>query len=446
MLQAREAQLMIFQQIKFAIIPTLIVILTWTCSQPALAQLEFEQEPILYQTHPPNDPVARLTRKLNTGETALAFDERFGYLPALLKELNVPQSSQMLVFSKTSFQLRRISRQRPRALYFNDEISIGFVQDGDVLEISSVDPQQGAMFYTLSQEPSEQPVILRDKGQCLICHASSRTQNVPGHLVRSVFADLGGQPQYGSGTFSTDHKSPFSERWGGWFVTGTHGDMRHMGNVASTSKLNPEELDREAGANVTDLSEFVKTAPYLQPTSDLVALMVLEHQTQVHNLITRANYEARHSAYYDGIMNAAFKDRPADYVSETTQRRIASAGDKLLDYLLFRDEFQLTAPVKGVSQFADEFAGLGMRDKQGRSLRDFDLKRRLFKYPCSYLIYSPAFDQLPNPVKAYVSGRLLEVFTRKDIQDDYSHLSLEDRANILQILKDTKPDLFSVEQ
>jgi hypothetical protein len=265
---------------------------------------------------------------------------------------------------------------------------------------------------------------------------------VPGHLVRSVYPDSSGQPQFGSGTFTTDHTSPFSERWGGWFVTGTHGDMRHMGNVTSASKQDPEALDREAGANVTDLSDFIKTSNSLEPTSDLVALMVLEHQTQMHNFITLANYEARHAAFYDGIMNAAFKDRPADYVSETTTRRIASAGDKLLDYLLFKDEFRLTSPIKGVSAFAEDFTNRGPRDSKGRSLRDFDLQTRLFKYPCSYLIYSPAFDHLPKPVKTYVSQRLLDVLTRKDTQDKYPHLTLEDRANILEILNDTKPDLF----
>jgi hypothetical protein len=412
----------------------------------ASAQSDFEREPISYETRTPNDRITKLTENLNSGKTKLDYDEKFGYLPALLKALDVPQSSQMLVFSKTSFQLRRISRSKPRALYFNDDVYIGFVQNGDVLEISSADPEQGAIFYTLSQEETEKPLPLRDKGQCLICHASSRTQNVPGHLVRSVFPDASGQPQLGSGTFTTDHKSQFSERWGGWFVTGTHGNMRHMGNVTTTSRDNPEALNREAGANVTELSGLLKTSAYLEPTSDLVALMVLEHQTQMHNFITQANYEARHAAFYDGIMNEAFKDRPADYVSETTTRRIASAGDKLVDYLLFKDEFQLTSPVKGVSAFMEDFAQHGPRDSQGRSLRDFDLQTRMFKYPCSYLIYSEAFNHLPNPMKAYVSQKLLEVLTRKDTQDEYPHLTLEDRANILQILKETKPELFSAQQ
>ncbi len=407
------------------------------------AQVEFEREPILYETKPPQDPIARLIKRLKLGESKLAYDEKLGYLPALLKELEIPASSQMLVFSKTSFQLRRISPRRPRALYFNDDTYVGFVQNSDMLEISSVDPQQGAIFYTLSQEPAGVPVVLRDKGQCLICHASSRTQNVPGHLVRSVFPDADGQPQFGSGTFTTDDRSPFSERWGGWYVTGTHGGMRHMGNATTASRQNPEALDREAGANVTELSKRVDTSPYLEPTSDIVALMVLEHQTQMHNLITRANYEARHAAHYDRVMNAAFDDRPADYESETTKRRIASAGDKLLDSLLFKDEFPLTSEVKGVSSFARDFASRGPRDKRGRSLRDFDLHRRLFKYPCSYLIDSASFDGLPKPIKTHVVRRLHEVLTRKDADDEFKHLSREDRANILAILNDTKPNLFA---
>ncbi len=431
---------MIPQNKRLAAVTTLLGLLSFPSL--AFAQMEFDREPILYETRTPTDRVSKLAEELKLGKTVLAYDEKFGYLPAVLEALDVPRSSQMLVFSKTSFQLRRISRTKPRAIYFNDEVYIGYVQNGDVLEVSSADPELGAVFYTLSQDQTEPPVFLRDKGQCIICHASSRTQNVPGHLVRSVYPDQSGQPQFGSGTFTTDHKSPFSERWGGWFVTGTHGAMRHMGNVTSASKQDPEALDREAGANVTDLSDLIKTSNSLEPTSDLVALMVLEHQTQMHNFITNANYEARHAAFYDGIMNAAFKDRPADYVSETTTRRIASAGDKLLDYLLFKDEFQLTSPIKGVSAFAEDFAQRGPRDGKGRSLRDFDLQKRLFKYPCSYLIYSPAFDHLPKPVKAYVSQKLLEVLTRKDTQDKYPHLTLEDRANILEILKETKPDLF----
>jgi hypothetical protein len=409
---------------------------------PARAQLDFERPPIDYHQQPTQDPVAKLQSALDAGEATLEYDPEHGYLPSLLRLLEVPQSSQMLVFSKTSFQLRKITPQRPRAIYFNDNVYLGWVQHGDVIEVSAVDPQQGGIYYTLSQEPAETPKFVRDRGQCLTCHASSRTQGVPGHLVRSVFADRSGQPMLGSGTFTTDHRSPFDERWGGWYVSGTHGAMRHMGNVLAGDRDRPESLDREAGANVNDLASLLKVEPYLEPTSDIVALMVLEHQTQMHNLLTLANYEARSAAHYDRIMNEAF-ERPADHQSESTQRRIASVGEKVLQYLLFSEEFQLTSPVQGASKFAEEFAAGGKRDPQGRSLRDFDLHRRLFKYPCSYLIDSPSFDSLPAPVKSYLAKRLDEVLTGKDQTPEFAHLSAEDRRNIREILEATKPDLFS---
>jgi hypothetical protein len=409
---------------------------------PSWGQLDFEREPIDYHGRPVNDPVAKLQAALDAGEATLEYDAERGYLPALLERLNVPPSSQMLVFSKTSFQLRKISPQRPRAIYFSDDMYVGYVQRGDVLELSAVDPELGAVFYTLSQEKSETPRFVRDRGQCLTCHASSRTQGVPGHVVRSVFADRSGQPQLGSGTFTIDHRSPFEQRWGGWYVTGEHGAMRHMGNVTAADRDRPENLDRESGANVTDLKPLVNVDPYLVPTSDLAALMVLEHQAQMHNLLTYAAYETRSAEHYDAIMNEAF-GRPADHQSETTQRRIASAGERALQYLLFGEEFQLTSPVKGVSAFAEEFAAAGPRDGRGRSLRDFDLQRRLFKHPCSYLIYSPAFDALPAAMKSYLGRRLHEVLTGEDQSPPFAHLSPEDRQSILEILQETKPDLFA---
>jgi hypothetical protein len=409
---------------------------------PAAAQTDFERPPIDYHNTPTQDAVARLQSRIDAGEVTLDWDEQHGYLPAVLQFLDVPVSSQMLVFSKTSLQLRRINPTHPRAVYFSDDTYVGWVQHGDVVEISTVDPQQGAMFYTLAQEQTSSPRFVRDKGQCLTCHASSRTQGVPGHLVRSVFTARDGQPQLGSGTYTTDHRSPLDERWGGWYVTGTHGTMRHMGNVLSENKLYPEKINREAGANVTELSEYIDTTPYLEPTSDIVALMVLEHQSQMHNLLTLASYETRMATHYDGIMNEAL-GRPADYQSESTQRRIASAGDRLLRYLLFCEEFPLTAPVEGVSEFPASFVARGPHDRQGRSLRDLDLQQRLFKYPCSYLIFSPAFEALPGPMKSYVTGRLRAILDGRDPSPEFAHLSASDRRVIREILTDTKPALLA---
>jgi hypothetical protein len=261
-------------------------------------------------------------------------------------------------------------------------------------------------------------------------------------LVRSVFSDERGQPQIGSGTFSTDHRSPLDERWGGWYVTGTHGRMRHMGNVLARDRTRPEQLDRDAGANITDLSAFVDTQPYLAPTSDIVALMVLEHQVQMQNYLTLAGYETRHAQFYDQVMNEAL-DRPADYQSESTLRRVAAAGDKVLKYLLFAEEFPLTSPVSGSAEFRRDFEGRGLRDSHGRSLRDLDLEHRLLKYPCSYLIYSETFDRLPAPVHGYVTGRLYRILTGEDDDPAFERLSLDDRRAVLEILSETRPGLWT---
>lgn len=407
----------------------------------ANAQLEFEGAPIHYETALVSDPVAQLQQKLDRSEAALKWDEKHGWLPSVLDQLDISQSSQLLVFSKTSLQLRRIMPSRPRALYFNDETYIGWVQRGDVVEVSTVDPRQGAIFYTLKQQITDSPKFVRDRGQCLICHASSRTKGVPGHLVRSVYPSRDGQPHFGLGTITTDHSTPFEKRFGGWYVTGSHGEMRHLGNaIADDNRRDP--IDPEPGANRKSLGQLVRTTPYLQPTSDLVALMVLEHQSQMHNLITRASFETRRAKHHDAVMNAALK-RPADYSSESTGRRIDSAAEKLVEYLLFADEFRLTSSVAGVSEFAAEFSDIGPRDSKGRSLRDFDLQTRMFRYPCSFLIYSEAFDALPEPMLDAVYSRLFAVLndeTEFTADDEFAHLSRSDRMAIREILAETKPE------
>lgn len=406
----------------------------------ALAQIEIDREPILYSSADVHDPVAGLQQRLDAGQAKLAFDGPRGYLESLLEQLDVPPSSQVLVFSKTSFQQRLISPRAPRALYFNDDVYVGFVQHGDVLELSAMDPRQGAIFYTLAQEDDGRPRFVRDRGNCLTCHASSRTHDVPGHLVRSVYPSLSGLPHFGAGTFRTNHASPLNERWGGWYVTGTHGRQRHMGNVVSRDRQRPENLDVESGANRTSLEGLVDTAPYLTPHSDIVALMVLEHQTEMHNLITHANFSARTALHQAAGMNKIL-ERPEDYLSESTERRLDNAAEKVVRYLLFEDEAELNDPIQGTSGFAEEFAARGPFDHRGRSLRQFDLRRRLFKYPCSYLIYSAGFDALPAQVKERVYRRLWDVLTGDDVSEPFAHLSAADRQAILEILRETKDDL-----
>ncbi len=404
------------------------------------ADLPYEQEPIDYLKASVDDPIARLQQRLDAGEAKLNYDDQRGYLPAVLEQLGISTTSQTLVFSKTSFQRQRISRRTPRALYFNDDTYIGYVQHGEVVEISTTDPRQGAVFYTLSQQRVDKPVFLRQTHDCLLCHSSSKTEEVPGHLVRSVYPDASGQPVFSAGTFTTNHASPLRDRWGGWFVTGKHGAQTHMGNVTVTDRQRPENLDRAAGANRLSVEGLIDAAPYLTPHSDIVALMVLEHQTKMHNLITAANYHARLALHYEAGLNKAL-DRPAESISASTMRRIHSPAEKLVKYLLFCEEAPLAEPIQGSTRYAAEFAARGPRDRQGRSLRDFDLKRRLFKYPCSYEIYSEAFDQLPPLTRQYVYDRLRQVLTGEDQGSDFAHLSAEDRQAIFEILLETKTDL-----
>lgn len=400
------------------------------------AQDAINFKPILYWKTAPNDPIAKLQKKISNGTVQLRFNGSNGYLESVLKALKVPINSQVLVFSKTSSQLRMISPQTPRAIYFNDDVYVGWIPGAELLELSSVDPKQGAMFYTLKQVQAETTVFQRDNGNCLVCHNSPRTHGVPGHLLRSVYSSNHGQPYYGMGTFTTTQASPFSERWGGWYVTGSHGSLRHMGN--STLTKNNDELVLDQGANQVDVSSRFRVSQYLSKHSDLVALMILGHQTEMHNYITLANYQTRQALHQNEFMNRALERAP-DFVSESTDRRINQAVEKLLQHMLFVDEFPLTEKLSGTSGFANSFQVKGRQDRLGRSLRELDLKNRLFKYPCSYLIHSDAFSQLPSTARNRLYRRLWTILINKD--PHYAEISREDRKAVLDILRDTKPDL-----
>jgi hypothetical protein len=348
----------------------------------------------------------------------------------------------LLVFTKTSLQRHRIGPSRPRAIYFGDDAYVGFCQGGDVLEVTAVDPSLGAVFYTLDQKSPTRPRFTRQNDTCTICHSSSANQGLPGNLVRSLYSDEDGQPVLSAGSHRIDHTSPFEQRWGGWYVTGTSGKQKHMGNYILQGNQDPAGIDNSKGMNVTDLSDRFKTNAYLTPHSDIVALMVLEHQAEMQNLIGRANLLTRMALYEEASINQAL-GRPADYRSDSTISRIKGAGEPLVKYMLFSGEAKLTERVRGPSRFAEEFSKRGPRDRRGRSLRDFDLEHRLFVYPCSYLIYSEAFDALPAPMKDYVYRRLWEVLSGTDTSENFRHLTAADRRAILEILRESKPNLPS---
>ena len=360
---------------------------------------------INYRGEDTTDPVSRLSRRIAHGEVQLQYSPKFGYLLSFLKELGISVTSQSLVFSKTSLQVDRISPAHPRALFFNDDVYVGLVRGGP-LEFMAVDPQKGATFYILDQKANAPPVPVRKFEDCWHCHMTANTLFVPGFLARSVHVTREGEPLMNEATFLTDHTSALAERLGGWYVTGATA-VTHMGNATSPA----------ATATPLDFKRRVDLSHYPAQTSDAVALMVLDHQLKLHNLITRLGYEA--------------KLNPSE---------LAAMIERTLRYLLFIDEAPLNSPVSA-SDFRTEFENRGPKDGRGRSLRDFNLKDRLFRYPCSFLIYSQAFDSLPPAAKDPLLRRLWQILSGEDRSPSYSSLSPTDRRAVLEILVATKPSL-----
>lgn len=379
-----------------------------------------------------HDPVTELARRLASGKEKLAFDAERGYLPAILKALDLPLSSQVLVFSKTSLQHKYINPQTPRAIFFNDNVYAGFVPDGGLMELSSVDPEHGAVFYTIDQLRGSIPHLVRGE-DCLQCHATPATLGVPGHMVRSVFTRPDGNAVLRAGSYLTDHRSTIEERWGGWYVTGKTENDTHMGNAFLRESEEGMGFNRNAGSNVTELKGRFHGERYLSQHSDLVALMVLEHQARLHNLIARLRREA-----------LAEPEQLALLTKSQFKSPLVERAEELLRYLLFADEVALKGPVSGTSTFTHDFMKRGPRDAKGRSLRDFNLKTRMFRYPCSYLIYSPAFDALPIGVKTYLYRRMREVFSGADTSKAFAGLSKADRLTAAEILRSTKAEFATI--
>jgi len=395
------------------------------------------------------DPVARLGQALAEGRETLAYDTAWGYLPALLEALEIPVSSQGLIFSRTSLQTDRIATWSPRAVYFNDDVYVGGVQEGPILEVAAVDPDDGARFYTLTQRPDGTPRFQEETTTCLMCHESELTGGVPGFLMLSTLADRSGYPVTEFHAGSTTHATPLEDRWGGWYVTGDAGEQGHAGNIRSERTVH--EIDdrarhlagmRPGPETATDtLDAFFYTDAYLTPHSDVVALLVLTHQVHVHNLITVAAHEAEEAMRDQrAIVSTTGRAVPEDGYLPATRARLRRVSEELVQGLLLADEAPLQGPVRGTSGFRREFEARGPFDARGRSLRELDLETRLFRWPMSFLVYSDAFAALPAVVKELVVTRLESVLSGREGAVAYRHLTPELRQGIREILRETLPD------
>jgi hypothetical protein len=402
-----------------ALVVAVAVFTIGTAAQRAGAFGESRDHPAIgYSDGPVATAVTALVDSIARGRTTLSYDPVSGYLRSLLDALAIPIESQVLVYSETSFQARRISRQNPRAVFFNDRVAVGFVRGGDILEIAAQDPRQGTIFYELPQRDTA-PVAITRNDKCLACHLSWDTLAVPGPLVLSVLPRRS-DDEYANGGI-VNHTTPLADRWGGWFVTGTRVPAQQMGNLELLQPDMPAAGPTPVAAP-RSVEGLFDLRGYPSTHSDVVALMLLEHQAHATNLITRAGWEYRVAA-----------PRPGGPLPP----RVAEAVDALVDYLLFVDEAPLATPIRGASGFAEKFAAAGPRDRKGRSLRELQLDNRLMRYPCSYMIDSPVFAGLPEGVKTAVFARVSSILAT-DHSRKYAHLTPADRAAITEILRDTR--------
>ncbi len=423
--------------------PCLALALLASLSVTGLAQSEYEYDkpPVSYSDTPPNQAVTQLEARIAKGELSLTGDGK-AVLRELLGLLKVPEESQVLVYSKTSFQTDLIRPTNPRCLYFNENTYIGWVPGG-LMEVTVVDPKIGPVFYTFDPEGKkklEGKRFMRDE-QCLNCHGGTYTNATPGVFIRSVHTTAEGGTWLHLGSRIIDHTSPLEERWGGWYVTGQHGNARHMGNMFSREEKGKLIEDTEAGANVSDLAKYFDTGLYPKKTSDIVALMTLEHQCVMQNTLTRADFQTRRTLHMQQSLQRDLDEPVTAEPTGSTLRGFQSCARDVMDNLFFKGEAALPdGGIEGSEAFQTAFLAGAPKSKAGRSLREFQLLNRIFKYRCSYMVYSTTWQNLNAPFKKLLYDQLGLVLRGRDEEKRYAYLSNFERSEILKILADTLPD------
>lgn len=418
----------------------IVLALAATLVSEARGANDYENAPIHYSTTTPNDAAQELMRRMEAGSVKIDRRDAWSVLRDLCRQFDIPEASQVLVFSKTSKQNHLIDPQTPRLIWFGDNAYLGYCLGGSI-EVATIDPLLGPVFYLL--EPNvrpDQPLVFERDQSCLSCHGGPFSPDVPGVLVRSVFPGREGHPIMSRGSTVVDTTTPFEDRWGGWYVTGSHGAGRHRGNTTLDERDDNDAIDPEPGANRTDLSAFFDTQPYPAPTSDIVALMVLEHQTSTQNVLTKAHHAALRAMHRQQSLQRELGEPVLAEPTGTALRIIDNAALQVLDALLFKDEATLPdGGIDGDPAFQEQFARHAPRSADGRSLKDFQLLTRLFKHRCSYMIHSLTFQHLQPHLKKTVLTRLAAVLKGEDPDDRYAYLSESERGHIQRILADTLP-------
>jgi hypothetical protein len=424
---------LIYRLYKQILYPLLAVLASasYSCVSAQVFNYDDSYPGVDYSSRPLDDRLTRLMAQVDAGEVTLEHDaEGRGYLDALLKALEINPASQVLVFSKTALKTRFVTAATPRALYFNDDIYIGFIQNSRSVEIAAMDPVVGPVFFDFSQRADLPIDSEREMSRCLRCHDtySMTGGGVPRFLLSSVLANPEGNIVTHEISIITDTSTPLNRRWGGMYVTGTHGSQEIMGNFVIDDVAKLTNIDLKPNGNKTDLTGYLDTSPYISSGSDIVALLVLEHQVEFQNRLTRLSFESRTRLHSNGSI---------------AEEEMASLTQPLLESMFMLNETPLTDTVSGDPSYRDYFEALGPFANDGRSLRELDLQARTFKYPVSYLVYSEAFNALPSEVKTYLYGRIRQILEGSDQDPAFSKLDRESLVVASAILRDTKPEIFN---
>ena len=356
------------------------------------------------------------------------------------------------MYSKTSLQIDLIRAATPRAIYFDDDTYVAWVRDTNMIELSTMDSALGPVFYTLPNKDPSSTRFDRETLRCLTCHDTFSLMGggVPRFLFMSSPVTVNGEPLTNEISLETTDSTPLQDRWGGWYVTGKRDGLAHLGNIQVNSPVKNAtggiaNLEVSRPGTVEKLDSLFDTQPYLTDKSDVVALLVLEHQVYIENLITRANYKAR------TLVAREADGQPQDPDSweqlPAKARPIVQAMlEPLVKALLLVDAAPFPTRFTGNSGFDRWFQAQGPRDARGRSLRELDLGKRLFRYPLSYMIYSVGFEGLPRYAQEYVYRRLNQVLSGADQGPPYAHIPAADRAVALEILTTTQPAFAAIRQ
>jgi len=398
----------------------------------AVAQIPYDRDyPVMnYTDAETSDAVSQLFADIAAGRVQLEHRGERGYLESLLALLNIDDSSQLLVFSKTARKSRFVSPDTPRAIYFNDEVYVGYVPETNSLEVAAMDPLLGPVFFDVPQNVERPLVLEHETSRCLRCHdtMSNTGGGTPRFMTSSRLVDSNGEIASHEVSVIMQDSTPLRQRWGGWYVTGLHGEQETMGNLMFEGRARSvSELDLLANGNKTDLSTMFNTAPYLTEHSDIVALLVIQHQIEVQNTMTKAAWDYRQLLAEAGNVST---------------EKVAELAQPVVDVLFMKNEAPLGDRIQGLSGFTKYFQSLGPFDNNSRSLRDLDLNSRVFKYPLSYLIYSDAFAALPEVLHNCIVQAIQQVLTADTDQTEYAHLDAQTRATILEIVNTTAPGFF----